>query len=70
MCNTKQCITRVHFICVYVLFQGEGDFDIPFIRDHLRNLEYFCGVEVRESAVTCFREKLNKLSNRNIQVIL
>ena len=45
---------------------GEGDFDIPFIRNHLPNLEQFYGVDLRDSASQAMEHHLEKLKERKI----
>ncbi len=45
---------------------GEGDFDIPFIRDHLPNLEQFYGVDMRDSASKAMEHHLRELPKRKI----
>ena len=47
---------------------GEGDFEIPFIRQYLTNLRHFYGIEIRESASRSIEFKLRQLKMENIQV--
>ncbi len=49
---------------------GEGEFEIPFMRDHLPNLERFYGCDMRQSAADALKHYMTQqLSARNIQVL-
>ena len=61
-------------IFLSILNTGEGEFEIPFIRDHLTSLENFYGVEVREHASKTLGKQLQILhgqmekENRKLEV--
>ena len=51
-------------------FTGEGEIDFPLIKDYLKNIRRFHGLETRQSAADAMQKRLEELKDRKIEAVI
>ena len=67
--ESKNSISVFTFNLKIHAFTGEGEIDIPLIKDYLKNIRHFHGVETRQSAADTMKRRLKEHDDRKIEVV-